>query len=372
MSQKIGFLHTYPTICLPPMYTILVYLVSSKKDELCVPESCHRTLSTSVELRLHNRYQKNKEHRFSCCTAAMFFQSNDIHPLSHPSIRSSHGLITSSSMDHNNASTESRHHFYQPPHHHQRNDENNDNQSSSHGRSLPNFVCKCLRYCMEGKESEEATNSNVNATPSTVQMLDRISDGNTPQQQHNSCCGWTVEASSSSSPSPSSSFWISQWVFRVLSRSTSTLLQPSYEPIETETWIYSSPTETTAITSTSPYSESTSSPLRTANSFHCSKDVMTIRNDEIVLPGSMLQKTMAQKMFDSMPKKVTSYYNEAMDVEDECVICMDGFTEDNPRMPTHCGCGENKTYFHLPCLYHWMEQSSDCPSCRRTLTWEEF
>jgi hypothetical protein len=58
--------------------------------------------------------------------------------------------------------------------------------------------------------------------------------------------------------------------------------------------------------------------------------------------------------------------------DDECVICMEGFDPTNPRMPTHCGCGRNRTYFHLPCLYQWVEQSRDCPSCRERLIWEEF
>lgn len=89
-----------------------------------------------------------------------------------------------------------------------------------------------------------------------------------------------------------------------------------------------------------------------------------IRADEIVLPGSLLQQEMALKM-------VSAKYSSDSDV-DECVICMEGFDASNPRMPTLCGCGENKTFFHLPCLYQWLEQSRDCPSCRNPLTWEEF
>lgn len=93
-------------------------------------------------------------------------------------------------------------------------------------------------------------------------------------------------------------------------------------------------------------------------------DIPTIALSEVVLPGSQLQKKM------SMALKNQGYAGESM--EDECVICMEGFDATNPRMPTLCGCGENKTYFHLPCLYHWIEQSSDCPSCRKPLSWQEF
>lgn len=104
-----------------------------------------------------------------------------------------------------------------------------------------------------------------------------------------------------------------------------------------------------------------SSPLRTASSFDSSMDIPTICAEEVVLPGSDLQNEMA---------KVAALKLESQ--HDECVICMDVFDETNPRMPTLCGCGENKTYFHLPCLYQWIEQNENCPSCWQKLTWEEF
>lgn len=105
------------------------------------------------------------------------------------------------------------------------------------------------------------------------------------------------------------------------------------------------------------------SPLRAASSFDSSKDILTIRMEEIVLPGSALQYQMAHKMSESL---------QNVNHDDECVICMESFSVDNPRMPTLCGCGENKTYFHLPCLYQWMDQSDECPSCRHKIAWEEF
>ena len=106
---------------------------------------------------------------------------------------------------------------------------------------------------------------------------------------------------------------------------------------------------------------SISSPLRTAASFDSSTDIPTINVDEIVLPGSALQKEMARAASLNLEKQ-----------DDECVICMECFDPTNPRMPTLCGCGQNKTYFHLPCLYQWIEQSRECPSCRQKLRWEEF
>lgn len=104
-------------------------------------------------------------------------------------------------------------------------------------------------------------------------------------------------------------------------------------------------------------------PLRTARSFRHSGGTPAIEPEEVVLPGSDLQKQMAKAMSMGL---------EGQDWGDECVICMETFTKENPRMPTLCGCGENKTYFHLPCLYQYIEQSRDCPSCRKRLRWEEF
>mmetsp|Transcript_12438 Transcript_12438/g.36126 ORF Transcript_12438/g.36126 Transcript_12438/m.36126 type:complete len:330 (+) Transcript_12438:465-1454(+) len=102
--------------------------------------------------------------------------------------------------------------------------------------------------------------------------------------------------------------------------------------------------------------------LKLAKSFNSSNYVPTIAESEVVVPGSKLQKAMAiaaAKAFDD---------ND----EDECVICMEPFDPTNPRMPTLCGCGQNKTYFHLPCLYQWIDQNEECPSCRQPLRWEEF
>jgi Ring finger domain len=105
------------------------------------------------------------------------------------------------------------------------------------------------------------------------------------------------------------------------------------------------------------------SPLRQALTFNLS--TCTINSDEIVLPGSIIQQQMAQQM------KLCSK-NVVQGNIDECVICMEPFDSSNPRMPTVCNCGVNKTYFHLPCLYQWIEQSEECPSCRTKITWEEF
>lgn len=117
-------------------------------------------------------------------------------------------------------------------------------------------------------------------------------------------------------------------------------------------------------------------PLRVAHEFTqcttCDDVVPSLTHyEEVVLPGSNLQKEMAESL------RAQGYGAESE--EDECVVCMEGFDETNPRMPTRCGCGENQTYFHLPCLYQWVElrreggaRSGECPTCRELLQWDEF
>lgn len=61
-----------------------------------------------------------------------------------------------------------------------------------------------------------------------------------------------------------------------------------------------------------------------------------------------------------------------MDVEfgptiGECVICMEPFTIENPRLRTHCGCGINKVLFHRECLELWRNEKPTCPHCRGIL-----
>lgn len=121
--------------------------------------------------------------------------------------------------------------------------------------------------------------------------------------------------------------------------------------------------------------------LRKASTFNDDdrgQGLLSIPYEEIVMPGSELQKKMAQIMLmklkgdDDDDSQATE-----MTIGDECVICMEGFDDTNPRMPTLCGCGENKTFFHLPCLYQWIQQqgsndNGNCPSCRESLRWEEF
>lgn len=57
----------------------------------------------------------------------------------------------------------------------------------------------------------------------------------------------------------------------------------------------------------------------------------------------------------------------------ECVICLDVFSEENPRLPTICSCGFDKSNFHKACLKRWMTKrgSCVCPSCYDELFFED-
>jgi hypothetical protein len=43
---------------------------------------------------------------------------------------------------------------------------------------------------------------------------------------------------------------------------------------------------------------------------------------------------------------------------------------DNPRMPTLCGCGENRAKFHYPCLLLYLEKKRSCPVCSQDLYYQ--
>ncbi|KAG0622025.1 hypothetical protein M758_3G065500 [Ceratodon purpureus] len=55
-----------------------------------------------------------------------------------------------------------------------------------------------------------------------------------------------------------------------------------------------------------------------------------------------------------------------LDDDDVCPTCLDGYTEENPRITT--ACGHN---FHLSCIYEWMERSKRCPLCDKEMVFNE-
>lgn len=130
-----------------------------------------------------------------------------------------------------------------------------------------------------------------------------------------------------------------------------------------------------------PNNNNNNTTSKSNSNFTSNDQVLSIPPNSFIFPGSQIQLKMAEDMKQSLISK--SEKEEEDDDDDECVICMETFTPENPRMPTLCGCGLNKTYFHLPCLYQWIDRNSrrnnhsknggrDCPTCGQILTWQEF
>lgn len=219
-----------------------------------------------------------------------------------------------------------------------RDKEDSDDEETLQGTSL-RYVVGTQR--MTAQEEPSSNDSRYQVVVSTTMDVERVTDaGSAP------CC----------QPPSRESIREESGISRFLRK-----LQEGwkkYDSLET----ISSETESNSVVHET-YGKTVASPLRTALNFDLAKNSMfpTIRPDEVVLPGSSLQKEMSQAMARTLGVQ-----------SDECVICMEGFDATNPRMPTLCGCGENKTYFHLPCLYQWLEQSNTCPICRQRLRWEEF
>ena len=72
-----------------------------------------------------------------------------------------------------------------------------------------------------------------------------------------------------------------------------------------------------------------------------------------------------EKQFKSMQKpSFTTKESQLKSVDDEsCLICLEDFTDDNPK--THLACGHG---FHLGCMLEWQERGRNyCPLCDLTV-----
>jgi hypothetical protein len=67
---------------------------------------------------------------------------------------------------------------------------------------------------------------------------------------------------------------------------------------------------------------------------------------------------------------VRSYSSGALfDVQPECLLCLESFTEARPTALSLCACGVNRNTFHLECLLEWRRRSNktNCPVCDNEL-----
>jgi hypothetical protein len=66
------------------------------------------------------------------------------------------------------------------------------------------------------------------------------------------------------------------------------------------------------------------------------------------------------------------FISEAVRNKEECLICLDEFTNENPMIFTLCACGENKVFFHYPCLLLYVEKKNECPNCGTYMYYQVF
>ncbi|XP_020587867.1 E3 ubiquitin-protein ligase At3g02290-like [Phalaenopsis equestris] len=58
----------------------------------------------------------------------------------------------------------------------------------------------------------------------------------------------------------------------------------------------------------------------------------------------------------------TGYVQGSLEDEDVCPICLDEYNPENPKIDTKCS-----HYYHLSCMYEWMERSDSCPICGKEM-----
>ncbi|GAB2232803.1 hypothetical protein Drorol1_Dr00011862 [Drosera rotundifolia] len=61
-----------------------------------------------------------------------------------------------------------------------------------------------------------------------------------------------------------------------------------------------------------------------------------------------------------------AYVYSSSEDEDVCPTCLEEYTPENPKIMTKCS-----HYFHLGCIYEWMERSENCPVCGKVMAFEE-
>ncbi|CAI5723990.1 unnamed protein product [Peronospora destructor] len=69
-------------------------------------------------------------------------------------------------------------------------------------------------------------------------------------------------------------------------------------------------------------------------------------------------------------QEVTGVVDEGQ-LDLECIMCLDTFCQDNPKVRTLCNCGMNRTNFHMSCLFEWLNREANCPVCRKYLFFED-
>jgi len=79
---------------------------------------------------------------------------------------------------------------------------------------------------------------------------------------------------------------------------------------------------------------------------------------------SLLELTSSEFLEDDLKKPVEPFV--AVIEEEDCPICLEDYTEDNPKLLTKC-----EHHFHLCCILEWLERSETCPVCDKEVVIDE-
>ncbi|KAL9231010.1 hypothetical protein vseg_006285 [Gypsophila vaccaria] len=79
---------------------------------------------------------------------------------------------------------------------------------------------------------------------------------------------------------------------------------------------------------------------------------------------SILELTPSYILDDDLKKPVEAFV--PVIEEDDCPICLEEYTEENPKLLTKC-----EHHFHLCCILEWMERSDTCPVCDQKMVLDE-
>ncbi|XP_021754193.1 probable E3 ubiquitin-protein ligase RHB1A [Chenopodium quinoa] len=79
---------------------------------------------------------------------------------------------------------------------------------------------------------------------------------------------------------------------------------------------------------------------------------------------SVMELTLSEDSEDDLKKPIEQ--NLTIIEEEDCPICLEEYTEENPKMLTKC-----EHHFHLCCILEWMERSETCPVCDKEMVFDE-
>lgn len=97
-------------------------------------------------------------------------------------------------------------------------------------------------------------------------------------------------------------------------------------------------------------------PLAAGNQVDEDKIIRSSSSNSNLVPADACKESKCSKLI-SLP---------IIEDEDECPICLECYEDENPKIMIKC-----RHYYHLGCLYEWMERSATCPMCSKVMEFEE-